>query len=232
MFLWSSNHLKSLQMDWKRCWRCLPNTSINTLQPLCRWWQLSPLIMSKFRHTVSCSFFMRSFLLPCMTLHEPIKLARQCSHQIFFLSKRDTKVLYILSVVTDGILSFPQKKKKKKNDTKAVRIFCNQLLVASSIFKEKYVSWRSDICFSSIYLPNPNLILYDAAVLDDWVWIKALQSFDNFFVISIISPVHANERFFQHNMAEPRHLDLMLYLLLTYLGLVEELLWWNFNILD
>ena len=45
-------------------------------------------------------------------------------------------------------------------------------------------------------LPNPNLILYDAVVLDNWVRFKALQSFDNSFAISIISPARANERFF------------------------------------
>ena len=39
------------------------------------------------------------------------------------------------------LLSFP----RKKNDTRAVRIFCNASLVASSIFQEKYVSWRLDI---------------------------------------------------------------------------------------
>ena len=62
----------------------------------------------------------------------------------------------------------------QENDTRAVRIFCNVALVALSIFKEKYVSWRLDITFSSIHLPNPNLILYDAVVLDNWVPFKAL----------------------------------------------------------
>ena len=84
----------------------------------------------------------------------------------------------------------------QKNDTRAVRIFCNLSLVASSIFKEKYIFWRLDISFSSVHLLNPNLILYDAVALDNWVQFKALQSFDNSFAISIISPVRANERFF------------------------------------
>ena len=92
----------------------------------------------------------------------------------------------------EQLLSFP----RKKNDTRAVKIFCNVSLVASSIFKEKYVSWRLDITFSSIHLPNPNLILYDAVVLDNWVRRKALQSFDNSFAISIIAPARANKRFF------------------------------------
>ena len=84
----------------------------------------------------------------------------------------------------------------KKNDIRAVRIFFNVSLVASSVFKEKYVSWRLDISFSSIHLPNPNLILHDAVVLDNWVQFKTLQSFDNSFTMSIISPAHAKERFF------------------------------------
>ena len=55
----------------------------------------------------------------------------------------------------------------QKNGTRAVRIFCNVSLVALSIFKEKYVSWRLDISFSSIRLADPNLILYEAVVLDN-----------------------------------------------------------------
>ena len=108
------------------------------------------------------------------------------------------------------LLSFP----RKKNHTRALRMFCNVSLVASSIFKEKYVSWRLDISFSSIHRANPNLILYDAVDLDNRVRFKALQSFDNSFAISIISPARANENSFQHNMTDIRLLDLALYPLL------------------
>ena len=90
------------------------------------------------------------------------------------------------------LLSFPL----KKNDRRAVRSFCNVSLDVSSIFKEKYVSWRLDISFSSTHLPNKDLILYGAVVLDNWVRFKAFQSFDNSFAISISSPAHANKRFF------------------------------------
>ena len=65
-----------------------------------------------------------------------------------------------------------------------------------SIFKEEYVSLRLDASFSSVHLANPILILYDAVVLDNLVRFKALQSFDNSFAISVISPARANERFF------------------------------------
>ena len=157
-------------MGWKRCSRCLPKTSVNTLQPLCIWWQLSPSILSKFGHTGSCSFFLRPLLLPRTTLHESIKLARQCSHGIFFSSKWDTKAMYISLVVTDGMFNETRWRKttffsSQKNGTRAVRIFCNVSLVALSIFREKYVSWRLDISFSSIHLADPNLILYEAVVL-------------------------------------------------------------------
>ena len=61
---------------------------------------------------------------------------------------------------------------------------------------KKNVSWKLDISLSSINLANPNLILYDAVLLDNWVRFKALQSFDNSFAMSIIFPVRVNERFF------------------------------------
>ena len=57
----------------------------------------------------------------------------------------------------------------QKNDTGAVRVFCNVSLVVSLIFKEKYVSQKLDISFSSMHLANPSLILYEAVVLDNWV---------------------------------------------------------------
>ena len=110
--------------------------------------------------------------------------------------------MYILSVVTGGMFNETRWRTTtsffslQKNDTIAVRIFCITSLDASSIFKEKYVSWRLDISFSSIHLPDPDLILYNAVVLDNWVRFKALQSFDNSFAISIISPACTNERFF------------------------------------
>ena len=146
--------------------------------------------------------FLETVLFPLMTLHESIKLARQCSHGVYVSLKRDTKALYISSVVTDGMFNETRWRTttsfffSQKNVTRAVRIFCNISLVALSIFKEEYVSLRLDASFSSVHLANPILILYDAVVLDNLVRFKALQSFDNSFAISVISPARANERFF------------------------------------
>ena len=162
------------------------------------WWQLSPLISSKFGHTVLRSFFSRFFLPPRLTLHECIKLARQCSHGIFFSLKRDTKALYISSVVTDGMFNETRWRtatsffSSQKNDT---RDFLQCITCCFTVLK-KNVSWKLDISLSSINLANPNLILYDAVLLDNWVRFKALQSFDNSFAMSIIFPVRVNERFF------------------------------------